>query len=221
MVVSASTSRARPVWWRNARDVTARERMLDDLRESERRFRGIFDSSHDAIVIATPDDGRIVDVNSAFSRIYGHSREQALVKDPQELALFANSEDYRRFQREILERGALSNFEADLRTADGRTVPTLLSAVMVDLGVGVRVVSILRDISERRAADLSWPARATPRSSRRALNPPSSPTPATRFAPRSTSSWDTPISSASIWPISATIPRTPTSRRSGAPGAAC
>ncbi|HVB79106.1 MAG TPA: PAS domain S-box protein [Candidatus Binataceae bacterium] len=138
----------------NSRDVTARERMLDDLRESERRFRGIFDSSRDAIMIATPEDGRIVDVNSAFSRIYGHAREQALVKNPQELALFVNPQDYRRFEREILERGAVSNFEADLRAHDGRTVPTLLSSVMVDLGVGVRVVSILRDISERRAADL-------------------------------------------------------------------
>ena len=138
----------------NGRDVTARERMLNELRDSERRFHGIFDSSHDAIVIATPDDGRIVDVNSAFSRIYGHSHEQALGKDPQGLALFANPEDYCRFAREVLERGALSNFETDLRTADGKTVPTLLSAVMVDLGVGVRVVSILRDISERRAADL-------------------------------------------------------------------
>ena len=138
----------------NSRDVTARERMLDDLRESERRFRGIFDSSRDAIVIATPDDGRIVDVNSAFSRIYGHGRDQALGKDPQELALFANPADHCRFGREVLERGALSNFESDLRARDGRTVPTLLSAVMVDLGVGVRVVSILRDISERRAADL-------------------------------------------------------------------
>jgi PAS domain S-box-containing protein len=138
----------------NSRDVTARERMLDELRDSERRFHGIFDSSHDAIVIATPDDGRIVDVNSAFSRIYGHRREQALGKDPQELALFVNPENHRRFRREVLERGALSNFETDLRTADGRIVPTLLSSVMVDLGVGVRVVSILRDISERRAADL-------------------------------------------------------------------
>jgi PAS domain S-box-containing protein len=138
----------------NGRDVTARERMLNELRDSERRFHGIFDSSHDAIVIATPDDGRIVDVNSAFSRIYGHSHEQVLGKDPQALALFANPEDYRRLARELRERGALSNFETDLRTADGRTAPTLLSSVMVDLGVGVRVVSILRDISERRAADL-------------------------------------------------------------------
>ncbi len=138
----------------NGRDVTARERMLNELRDSERRFHGIFDSSHDAIVIATPDDGRIVDVNSAFSRIYGHSHEQVLGKDPQALALFANPEDYRRLARELREREALSNFETDLRTADGRTVPTLLSSVMVDLGVGVRVVSILRDISERRAADL-------------------------------------------------------------------
>ncbi len=138
----------------NGRDVTARERMLNELRDSERRFHGIFDSSHDAIMIATPDDGRIVDTNSAFSRIYGYSHEQALGKDPQAIALFANPEDYRRFAREVLERGALSNFETDLRTASGKNVATLLSSVMVDLGVGVRVVSILRDISERRAADL-------------------------------------------------------------------
>ncbi|HVA41215.1 MAG TPA: PAS domain S-box protein, partial [Candidatus Binataceae bacterium] len=148
-------SKGAPCIVANSRDVTARERMLDDLRESERRFRGIFDSSRDAIVIATPDDGRIVDVNSAFSRIYGLSREQALVKDPLELVLFVNPQDYRRLQREILESGAVSNFETDLRARDGRTVPTLLSSVMVDLGVGVRVVSILRDISERRVADLA------------------------------------------------------------------
>jgi len=106
-------------------------------------------------MIATPNDGRIVDINSALTRIYGHSHEQALGKDPREISLFANPEDYVRLERALMERGALSNFEADLRTRDGRTVPTLLSAVMVDLGVGVRVVSILHDISERRAADLA------------------------------------------------------------------
>jgi PAS domain S-box-containing protein len=151
---SALDVKGAPCLVANGRDVTARERILNELRDSERRFHGIFDSSHDAIVIATPDDGRIVDVNSAFSRIYGHSHEQTLGKDPQALALFVNPEDYRRFACEVRERGALSNFEADLRTVDGRTVPTLLSSVMVDLGVGVRVVSILRDISERRASDL-------------------------------------------------------------------
>ncbi|MGH7913995.1 MAG: PAS domain S-box protein [Candidatus Binataceae bacterium] len=138
----------------NSRDVTARERMLDDLSESERRFRGIFDSSRDAIVITTPDDGRTVDVNSAFSRIYGHSRDQASGKNAQELALFVNLEDYRRFAREVLKRGAVGNFETDLRARDGRAVPTLISSVMVDLGVGVRMVSTLRDISERRTAEL-------------------------------------------------------------------
>jgi two-component system, sensor histidine kinase and response regulator len=138
----------------NTRDVTVRERILDELRESERRFRGIFDSSRDAIVIATPDDSRIVDVNSAYTRIYGYSRDQALGKDPHELALFANPEDGRRLSHEVVERGAVGNFETDLRARDGRVVPTLLSSVLVDLGVGVRVVSILRDVSERRAADI-------------------------------------------------------------------
>jgi PAS domain S-box-containing protein len=74
-------------------------------------------------VIATPDDGRIVDTNSAFSRIYGHNHEQTLGKDPQALALFVNPEDYRRFACEVRERGALSNFEADLRTPTAGPCP--------------------------------------------------------------------------------------------------
>jgi PAS domain S-box-containing protein len=128
-------------------------RTESELRDSERRFHDIFDSSHDAIVIATPE-GRIVDANSAFSRIYGHSLEHALGKDTEALGLFANPKDCSRFARELAEHGTLRNFETDLRAADGRIIPTLLSSVMVDLGIGVQAVSILRDISERRAADL-------------------------------------------------------------------
>jgi PAS domain S-box-containing protein len=139
----------------NSRDVTERERILDDLRESKRRFRGIFDSCRDAIVIATPDDGTIVHVNGAFSRIYGYALEQALSQDLQKLALFVNAEDYQRFERELTDRGLIGDFETDLRAAGGSIVPTLMSAVKVDLGAGVRTVSILRDIGERRTADLA------------------------------------------------------------------
>ena len=54
---SALDVKGGPCMVATGRDVTARERMLNELRESERRFHGIFDSGHDAIVIATPDDG--------------------------------------------------------------------------------------------------------------------------------------------------------------------
>jgi PAS domain S-box-containing protein len=113
-------------------------------------------------------DGRIVDANSAFSRIYGHSHEQALGKDARALGLFANPKDYRRFARELAARGALSNFETNLRAADGRTIPTLLSSVMVDLGVGVRVVSTLRDISARHQRAPRRRRRVGPGARRRA-----------------------------------------------------
>lgn len=52
-------------------------RAIELLRESENRFRVLFESANDAILLARLEDGCILDVNDKFEELYGFSREEA------------------------------------------------------------------------------------------------------------------------------------------------
>ncbi len=134
----------------NARDITGSERALEDLRQSEMRFRGIFDGSLDGIVLTNLDDALIADVNQAYTRIFGYSRAETIGKSSLELGIWANRDDGLHVARTLRHKGAIENFELDMRACDGRIVPTLLSSQMVDLGGRRCIVTIVRDITERR-----------------------------------------------------------------------
>lgn len=134
----------------NSRDITGSERALEELRQGESRFRGIFDGSLDGIVITNLDDASIADVNQAYTRIFGYSREETIGKTSVALGLWTNPDDGMYIVRTLRAKGWIENFEVDMRACDGRIVPTLLSSQVVDLGGRRCIVSIARDITERR-----------------------------------------------------------------------
>jgi PAS domain S-box-containing protein len=75
MALSLDNSRL----YQRAQDQIA-ERMVAEaaLRESEQRFRTIFDSINDAIIVHDPSTGEILDVNRTMCVLYGYGREEAL-----------------------------------------------------------------------------------------------------------------------------------------------
>jgi PAS domain S-box-containing protein len=66
------------------RDVTERERHLEELRLSEARLRGIVDGALDAMLIAN-DEGRFIDLNAAALRLLGVERAQVIGKRMHEI----------------------------------------------------------------------------------------------------------------------------------------
>ncbi len=60
------------------RDITARKEAESALKESEKRFRQIFDQSEDAILFINPRTCGIVDVNTTAERLFGYSRQELL-----------------------------------------------------------------------------------------------------------------------------------------------
>jgi PAS domain S-box-containing protein len=58
------------------RDVTARTMMQDALRESEERFRQVFDQTEDAIIFFATETCSVLDANSTSERLFGYSREE-------------------------------------------------------------------------------------------------------------------------------------------------
>jgi two-component system cell cycle sensor histidine kinase/response regulator CckA len=59
------------------RDVTARRQAEQELRESEEKYSKLFNNEIDAILIVDTETKTLIDVNDAFLKLYGYSREEA------------------------------------------------------------------------------------------------------------------------------------------------
>src|SRR6185436_11447832 len=77
------------------RDITARRQAEEALRFSEEKFAKAFRSSPFRVTIGTLAEGRFIEVNDAFLRDHGFTREQVIGRTSPELGLWANPDDRR------------------------------------------------------------------------------------------------------------------------------
>jgi len=127
-------------------EVAERERAQSQLRQSEKNLRRIFDADIDAITIKRLRDGRYVEVNQAFE-VFGYTQEEARGKTAEELGIWADPRQLAAFTEKIAREGRVSNFETLCRTRNGATIPSLVSATVVELGGEPSVASFVRNIS--------------------------------------------------------------------------
>ena len=69
-----------------ARDITERKQTDATLRESEQRYRQLFELESDAVILVDIETHRYVDVNQAALRLYGYSREEMLAMKPEDVS---------------------------------------------------------------------------------------------------------------------------------------
>jgi PAS domain S-box-containing protein len=129
-----------------------RVRAEQDLRESQQRFRDLFENSPDAIFVEDMD-GTVLDVNFAACMLHGLTREQLVGKNAlNDLIPPARRKNaHRDFQR--LATGKLSWVEGESVTADGSITPVEVRAGRVEYSGKPALLLHVRDISERRAAE--------------------------------------------------------------------
>jgi diguanylate cyclase (GGDEF)-like protein/PAS domain S-box-containing protein len=131
------------------RDVSERERSTAAMRESEQRFRDLFEQSLDAIMVTDPDL-RIVDANPACERLTGWTREELLGRTP--ISLAADPEASATFVNALRERGVVRDFEVAGRTRDGGMVEMQINAVprRDERGRLLGYQTITRDVTARK-----------------------------------------------------------------------
>jgi PAS domain S-box-containing protein len=135
-------------------DVTERMSVEAALRESEEKFKRVFESSLDAIVITDLSAGRYLEVNGEFTALTGYSREEVIGRTAMELGIWTDdigklNDD----RRELHDRRAVRNRETPFHTKSGETRWALFSAAIVDIGGRPRLLSFVRDITERRRTE--------------------------------------------------------------------
>jgi two-component system cell cycle sensor histidine kinase/response regulator CckA len=131
----------------NSRDVTDRRRAEAALRESETRFRTLFESAGDGMAIHDLD-GRFVDVNACLCENLGYARHELLGMRMADLDLngAAGPEAHWR----ALSPGRAATFESAHRRRDGSVLPVEVKSSIIELGGRRLVLAIVRDVSERR-----------------------------------------------------------------------
>jgi two-component system cell cycle sensor histidine kinase/response regulator CckA len=135
------------------RELEERKKMELRLRESEERYRELFDNAND-IMYTHGLEGNLTSLNKAGLRIGGYTIEEALKQKAANLV----APRYRALIQETtscsISRDESAPYEAALIDKDGREVPVEISTrVMRRDGIPVGIQGTARDITERKRAE--------------------------------------------------------------------
>ncbi|HEX9727629.1 MAG TPA: PAS domain S-box protein [Gemmatimonadales bacterium] len=141
----------RPTHWVSVqRDVTARRESERTMRESEARYRNLFEESRDAIYITTLD-GSFVDANASMLALLGYSTAEELAAT-KAVDAYADPADRARFRAVADAEGAVKDFEVQLTRKDGSARTCLITSAVRRNSDGepVGYQGVIRDISEQK-----------------------------------------------------------------------
>ena len=127
------------------------------LRASEAQYRAIFNASADALVLWDASLTR-VDVNPAYERIYGYTRDEVLRGDYGDALPPENAEERRDLVKRTL-AGEPCTAELDSRRKDGKHIRVEVRTIPVVHRGEPHVLAIARDVTERQRAEAA--ARAS------------------------------------------------------------
>ena len=133
-------------------DITERKRAEAELVRSEQKFSSAFQQSPAAMTITRIADGKFIDTNEAFLRIFEFTRDQVVGHTSTEINML-DSETRRILIQRQIETGGLHNAELEAHAKSGKIVHLLFSSHPIDLNGEPHHVTTMIDITERKRAE--------------------------------------------------------------------
>ena len=135
------------------KEIKERIHAEEDLRNSEIRYRRLFEAAKDGILILDAKSGRIIDINPFLTELFGNTKGYFIDKEIWEINFFkemiSNKEDFSKLQNKEYIR-----FEdLPLRTFDGRKISVELISNVYVVGSQVVLHCNIRDITKRKLAE--------------------------------------------------------------------
>lgn len=132
------------------REMEKHRRAEDALRESEHKFRTLFESAPVGIGVATPD-GKILAYNNATIRIMGYTAEeleQINLRD-----IYHGPEERTHLLKRLQTEGSVRDFEVRLKGKDGTSLYVSLAISPFTLGDENALLTVFEDITKRKRAE--------------------------------------------------------------------
>jgi PAS domain S-box-containing protein len=139
-----------------ARDITQRKQAEEALRETEEKYRSIFENAAEGIFQTTPD-GRYISTNPALVRMYGYESEEELITHliNIETQLYVDPKRRSEFTAMLEQHGSVFNFESQFYRKDGSIIWTSENARAVRDTDGSLLYyeGTVEDITKRKLAE--------------------------------------------------------------------
>jgi PAS domain S-box-containing protein len=129
-----------------------REKAEHALKESERKYRNIFENVQD-VYYQTDLEGHILEISSSIQRYSDYTRDELIGVNVE--SLYFDPEKRRQLLQELKTKGEVADFEVLLKRKDGQALPVSANAHLLlgDDGAIKGVEGSLRDISKRKQAE--------------------------------------------------------------------
>ena len=148
------------ILWVNARRLStpdqkqlillAFEDITERKRAAEARYRRLFESARDGILLVDAATGEILDVNPFTEQLLGYSRKEIAGRKLWETELMRNLPKVRSAVEQIRDRGVFRFDDLALRTKDGRDLHVEVIANLYSEGDRQAIQFNMRDVSERK-----------------------------------------------------------------------
>lgn len=133
-------------------DVTDQKLIEQSLKESEKKYRNIFENIQD-VIYRTNREGIVTDISPSIEKYSGFDVNAIIGKSARNF--YFNDEDWKNINRQLIENGIVKNFEIRLETLDHQVVYTSVNAYQIidERGKVVGVEGIMRDVTDQKIAE--------------------------------------------------------------------
>jgi PAS domain S-box-containing protein len=129
-------------------DITEHRKAEEALRESEEKYRTLFEESKDAVFVSTPE-GKYLDINPAGVELFGYSSKEEMLNLDIARDIYVNSEDRKMYRHLLSEQGFVKDYQLEMKRKDGKKLTVLSTSLVVrdEVGSIVAYRGIMRDIT--------------------------------------------------------------------------
>ncbi|MBN2298739.1 MAG: PAS domain S-box protein, partial [Deltaproteobacteria bacterium] len=132
-----------------SRDITERKNAEEILKESEKKFRSVFDLSPQAITLTDMETGKLVDVNDMICALSQYSREEIIGKSAVEMGLYSEG-DRAEFLKILQTSGEVRGLNMNFRVKDGSILSGVMFAKIIQVAGKSLILTIFLDTTEQQ-----------------------------------------------------------------------
>ena len=133
---------------------------LSEEQEGRQLFERVFHNNPNPMALTLIPDRHFVDVNTAFTKTLGYTKEELRGKSSLDVGLFADPQYHQTFAGRLFSEGRVNAFEVQARCKDNTIIDGLLSGEIIRTHGREYVLTVLIDISERIRAAKAMEAMA-------------------------------------------------------------